>query len=98
MSQWVIAGKEKDAEPIVGKEYEIRHTRKGILKGKCLSVSGEWATFALIEGKINYTSRENKILQELYGPPETITVRDQLCYLIEIEDDNVDHADDKTAH
>lgn len=75
---WVIAGEKKDAAPIIGAAYEIRHSRKGTFVGRILAVRGNWADVEVLEGEIRQMSTEAK----MFNPnPETVTIRDILSYL-----------------
>jgi len=77
MSDWAITTDEK--EPIIGKIYRIEDSRKGSFRGKIRSVSGVFAEVDVLEGKIHWASKENKIFN---ADPAVVNVRDTLCLLI----------------
>jgi hypothetical protein len=84
MSDWVIAGKDAGAIPEIGKVYEIRDKRKGTFVGRVLSVTDVFARVEVISGEIKWLSMGNKLLNP---NPETVSIRDVLCYLVEIENE-----------
>ena len=47
---WVIAGQKSNTPPIVGKLYELHHSRKGTLKVQVDAVNNEWVTCTIVDG------------------------------------------------
>jgi hypothetical protein len=79
---WVIAGKSNDAQPKVGKVYEIRDRRKGTFTGRIISIGHPFATVEVLEGEIHWVSNENRMFN---ANPKTVGIRCSLCYLIELD-------------
>ena len=77
---WVIAGQKSTQPPVVGKLYELRHSRKGTLKVQVVSINGEWAVCTIIEG---YARAAMSYNMKYEG--EEVSVRDTLSYWIPIE-------------
>lgn len=77
---WVIARKPDGEVPIVGKEYEIRDSRHGTYSGRILNVRGAWAAVEVTQGQPRFASLGHKVSYN-----GTVTIRDSLVYLIEIE-------------
>lgn len=77
MGQWVIQGKEKDSTPIVGAEYEIRHSRKGTFCGKIISVNDPFADVEITDGIAKAIMSYN-----VCEVGEIVSIRDTLSYLI----------------
>lgn len=75
-SNWVVQGGGKLE---VGKEYEVRHSRKGTFRMRIDSVSGEWASGEITHGTANAMMNHN-----VKDKGESITVRDVLCYFIPV--------------
>ncbi len=76
--QWVVAG---GGKPEVGKEYEVRHSRKGTFRIRVKAIRGEWMDGEVTDGVAKAVMRYN-VAEE--GDP--ITIRDTLSYLIPIEE------------
>lgn len=81
---WVIAGQPSDTIPTVGQVYEIRDRRMGTFTGRIQSVSSNFARVERISGKIGWASNENRLFVGPY--PDTVSIRDTLCYLIEVNE------------
>jgi len=77
---WVIAGKPDDSIPIVGQEYEVRHSRKGTFTGCILRILRDWAWIRVTEGEPRFASFGSRLDYD-----GIVSVRDSLTYLIEIE-------------
>jgi hypothetical protein len=75
---WRIAGKPIGTLPTVGATYKVAHIRKGNFTGKCLSVSGEWMSVKITDGKAR------AILPENEWSGEEVTVRNAFCTLVEV--------------
>ena len=77
---WVIAGQKGISPPVVGKRYELRHSRKGTFTVQVVSVNGEWAVCTIIEGVAKAIMSYNVKYEG-----EEISVRDTLSYWIPLE-------------
>ncbi len=70
-------GTKKDAfgpdKLVVGKQYEVRCSRKGTYLGKCLSVTGECASFEIVSGVAHFISEDDR------GPGNKVDARASLC-------------------
>ena len=77
---WVIAGQGRISPPVVGKLYELRHSRKGTFTVQVKSVNGEWATCTIVEGVAKAIMSYNVKYEG-----EEISVRDTLSYWIPLE-------------
>lgn len=72
--QWVVAG---GGTPEVGKEYEVRHSRKGTFRIRVTAIRGEWVDGEVIDGVAKAVMRYN-VAEE----GDHITIRDTQSYLI----------------
>ena len=78
---WKIAREPDGSLPEVGKEYEIRHSRKGTFTGRVLGVHDGFAEVEITGGEPRHVSRE--AAQVDVG--DCISIRDTLSYLIPVE-------------
>lgn len=65
--------------PEVGKEYEVRHSRKGTFQMRVTEVNGPWAKGLITSGVARAIMRDN-VREE----GEHVTVRDTLSYWIPV--------------
>lgn len=73
-SNYVVAGNGKLK---IGREYEVRHQRKGTFQMRVTGLRGEWIDGIVTAGKANAIMIYNIVL-----PGEPITIRDSFSYFI----------------
>lgn len=64
---------------IAGKEYNIKHRRKGTFSGVCLNPGDEFATFVITGGEARYLTQEDR------KGGEELRIRKTLCVFNEEE-------------
>lgn len=79
--------KSKPAKPLlkVGQTWKVRDVRKGDLTLKLTEVGDDWAQGEIVEGKVQFASSENNLLQRTAGlgtKGDVITVSFTLCRFI----------------
>lgn len=61
--------------PVVGQEYQIRHNRKGVFRGRVLRTDATtWAELEITKG-----TAEAILADNVRGPGEKVSVRSSLC-------------------
>ena len=65
--------------PVVGQEYEVRHSRKGTFCMKVTKVEGEWISGTVISGVAKAMMSYN-----VAKVGESVTIRDSQSYFIPI--------------
>ena len=62
--------------PKVGKTYNVSDSRKGNYTGKCVSASGEWATFIIVSGVAVFLTDDDRTVGD------EVMARQQQCTLV----------------
>jgi hypothetical protein len=74
--EWVVAG---GGKPEVGKEYEVRHSRKGTFRIVVREIRGEWIDGTVVDGVAKAVMTYN-----VAHEGDSITIRDTMSYLIPV--------------
>lgn len=68
-------------EPIVGKTYEVTHSRKGTFNLRVTGMDDEWVNGTIVAGSAEFFTEENR------EAGEVITLRRSLCIFRSVPDD-----------